>query len=325
MSMALIARRQQPAIFIVHTGELAQQAIDTAGKVLGMSPDEIGVVGAGQRRVGERLTVALVQTLDRGIPPELLSVGQVVVDECHRCPSEQMSRVVRQFPARHLLGVTATPYRRDGLDKVITWTLGPIRASISKEDLADRLIHPVIVPRDTGVRPQGDSFHELVEDLVSNTARNEMIVADVVNAVEAGWRCLVLSDRVSQVERLAAMLRAEGISAGALHGGRSAESRGQIVDDLGTGALSTVVATSQLVGEGWNCPSLSALFLATPVSFSGRLTQYVGRVSRSAPGKVRAMVADYRDDHAMLWSGWHKRAATYRQFGLSQRAPSKCA
>jgi superfamily II DNA or RNA helicase len=107
--------------------------------------------------------------------------------------------------------------------------------------------------------------------------------------------------------------------------GVDADSRSEIVADLASGVLSTVVATGQLVGEGFDGPALSALFLATPVSFSGRLTQYVGRVSRRAPGKVNAMVADYRDNHPMLWSGWTKRSAAYREMGLSQRLPSKCA
>jgi superfamily II DNA or RNA helicase len=310
---------------IVHTKELAQQAIATAVKVLGIPREEIGLVGNGKKRIGDRLTVALVQSLDRSIPRELLKVGQVVVDECHRCPSEQTSRVIRQLPARYLTGLTATPYRRDGLDKVIAWTLGPIRARICKQDLADRLIHPVIVPRDTGIRPHGDGFHQIVENLLSNEARNDMIVADVAKAARAGWKCLVLSDRVDHVERLSCLLRAAGVAAASLHGGLDAGPRSQVVSNLGAGTLTTVVATGQLVGEGFDCPFLSALFLATPVSFSGRLTQYVGRVSRTSPAKTRAMVIDYGDECAMLWSGWHKRSATYRQLGLSQRPASRCA
>jgi len=218
MAMALIARRRQPALIIVHTRELAQQAIARAVAVLGLDEEEIGLVGDGQCTVGKRLTVALVQTLARGIPPALLQVGHVVVDECHHCPAEQLATVVSRFPARYLLGLTATPYRRDKLDRVIGFYLGPIVSRISAADLADRLITPRIVKRDTGLHVAGDSFSQLETMIVGDMARNRLIVADVAAAVRAGRRCLVLSSRVGHVEQLAAMLSAAGVAAAALHG-----------------------------------------------------------------------------------------------------------
>jgi superfamily II DNA or RNA helicase len=58
-----------------------------------------------------------------------------------------------------------------------------------------------------------------------------------------------------------------------------------------------IVATGQLVGEGFDCPNLTTLFIATPVRFQGRLLQYLGRVLRPPPGKTRAKVYDYVDVH----------------------------
>jgi len=313
MGLVVVARRRQPALWITHTRELARQAVERAGMVLGLSADEIGFVGDGECRVGARLTVALVQTLARGIPPALLDVGHVVVDEAHHCPALQMAAVIARFDARYILGLTATPYRRDGLDAVIGFYLGPTVARIAAADLADRLVTPRIIKRDTGLRPRGDSFGELVSELVADPERNALIVRDVVEAVERGRRCLVLSDRVEHVEALTALLQAEGVCAAALHGSLGKKTRGQVVEDLGTGVLHVVVATGSLVGEGFDWPRLDALFLATPVSYSGRVTQYLGRVSRTAPGKVDALVYDYCDDHRMLWSTYRNRAAVYRE------------
>jgi len=313
MAMALIARRRQPTLIIVHTRELAHQAIARAVAVLGLAEEEIGLVGDGQCRVGERLTVALVQTLARGIPPALLDVGHVVVDEAHHCPALQMATVIRQFDARFLLGLTATPYRRDKLDAVIGFYLGPTAARIAAADLVDRLVTPRIIKRDTGLRPRGDSFGELVSELVADSERNALIVRDVVDAVGRGRRCLVLSDRVDHVETLTGLLQAEGVRAAALHGSVGKKTRGQVVEDLAAAALDVAVATGSLVGEGFDCPRLDALFLATPVSYSGRVTQYLGRVSRTAPGKLDALVYDYCDDHRMLWSTYRNRAAVYRE------------
>jgi len=316
MAMSVIARRRQPTLIIVHTKELAHQAIARAAAVLGLDEAEIGVIGDGQCIIGERVTVALVQTLARGITPALRGVGHVVVDECHHCPAVQMAAAVSQFPAKFLLGLSATPYRRDGLDRVIGWYLGPVVARIDKADLADRLIAPRIIKRETGCVVAGDSFTELVTDLIHDPRRNRLIVADVAQAVREGRRCLVLSDRVDHVERLTEMLTDAGVSAAALHGQLGKRARGEVVEGLEAGMLQTVVATGSLIGEGFDSPRLDALFLATPVSFVGRVTQYIGRVSRTAPGKTDALVVDYCDDNRMLWASWGKRGRLYRSAGL---------
>ncbi len=316
MAMAVIARRRQPTLIIVHTKELAHQAVARATAVLGLDEAEIGFVGDGQCTIGERLTIGLVQTLAHGIPPALRGVGHVVVDECHHAPAVQMAAVVSQFPAKFLLGLSATPYRRDGLGRVIGFYLGETTARIDKSDLADRLIAPAIIKRETGCVVAGDSFTELVTDLIHDPARNRLIVADVVQAVRESRKCLILSDRVDHVERLTEMLTSAGVSAAALHGQLGKRTRGEVVAALGAGTLQAVVATGSLIGEGFDCPRLDALFLATPVSFIGRVTQYIGRVSRTAPGKTDALVVDYCDDNRMLWASWGKRGRLYRSAGL---------
>ncbi len=325
MGMVTIARRRQPALWLTHTKELAHQAVERAMTVLGLDEEEIGVVGDGQCTVGTRLTVALVQSLTRYIPLALLEVGHVVVDECHHAPAEQMAVVVSQFPARYMLGLTATPYRRDGLDAVIGFYLGPTVARIAKEDLADRLICPRVLKRDTGLRVAGDSFAEIVSQLVADEDRNRLIVADVAGAVAAGRRCLVLSDRVGHVERLAWLLMTAGVRAASLHGQLPKRERAVVVADLAAGDLQAVVATGSLVGEGFDCPALDTLFIATPVSYGGRVVQYIGRVSRTAPGKADAVVYDYCDDCAMLWATWRNRRRVYERQGCAVLMPGQTA
>jgi len=311
MGLVAVARRGQPALWITHTKELAYQAVERAGLVLGLTPDEIGFIGDGECRVGDRLTIALVQSLARSLPPALLDVGHLIVDEAHHTPAEQLAAVVTQIPARYVLGLTATPYRRDKLDAVIGWYLGATVARIDKADLQDRLITPRIVKRDTGLRLFGDTFTGLVSDIVAAQDRNRLIVADVVGMVAAGRRCLILSDRVGHVEQLAEMLTTSGVTAAALHGQMRKRKRGEVVEALGEGALQVVVATVSLISEGFDEPGLDALFLATPMSYGGRVTQALGRVSRTAPGKVDALVTDYCDDHPMLWASYRNRKAVY--------------
>ena len=315
MGLVAIAWRGQPALWLTHTKELARQAVQRACVVLGVEPSEIGFIGDGECRIGERLTVALVQTLARGVPPALLQVGHVVVDECHHVVAAQMAAVVSQIPAKYVAGLSATVYRRDRLDAVIHFYLGSVVARIDAADLADRLIQPKIVKRDTHLRPVGDSFTEIVSDLVAMPERNALIVADVAEAVACGRRCLVLSERVGHVQELTQQLQKRGIAAAALYGSLGKKLRGQVVEDLGTGALDVAVATGSLVGEGFDSPRTDALFLATPVSYHGRVVQYLGRVSRTAPGKRSAIATDYCDDNRMLWSTWRNRRIVYEGQG----------
>jgi superfamily II DNA or RNA helicase len=321
MGLVAIARRQQPALWIVHTKELAHQAIARAGMVLGLTPAEIGFIGGGRCTIGERLTVAIVQSLSRSIPADLLGVGHVVVDECHHAPAETVASIVRQFPARYLTGLTATAFRRDGLDAVIHFYLGPTAARITSDELAERLITPRYWRRDTGIKLWGDSFTRLVSSLVTRDDRNAMICRDVLAEVQRGRRCLVLTDRTAHTDVLADSLNALGVSTAPLHGQKSKRNRASIVAALGAGELSCVVATGSLVGEGFDYPPFSALFLTTPASYAGRIIQYVGRVKRTAPGKVDAIVYDYCDDHPMLWAGWRKRKAVYVKEGMQWGRP----
>ena len=284
------------------------------------------MIGGGAWGIGERLTIALVQSLQGEILVELAGhVGHVVVDECHHAPADAFSRVVSQFPARYLLGLSATPYRRDGLGAVIGYFLGSVVATMDERALQDRLVKPHIIKRQTGLTVRGDSFTELVSRLTTDSARNALIVGDVAQAVAEGRHCLVLSDRVEHVETLTTLLQDQGLTAAALHGKQGKRARGQVVAAAGTGELDVVVATCALVGEGFDCPALDALFLATPVSYVGRIVQYVGRVSRTAPGKSDAVVYDYCDDHRMLWASWRKRTAVYgdQRLGRSTLDPPR--
>lgn len=154
-------------------------------------------------------------------------------------------------------------------------------------------------------------------DLVNHSERNDLIVRDTLKAVHRGRKSLVLTDRVGHANVLAEMLADAGVSVVALHGQKSKQEREAVRELVDRGQVSVVVATGQLIGEGWDCPRLDTLFLATPISWHGRLKQYLGRVSRSAPGKRDAIVIDYTDDCAMMWSQWKKRRDVYDSLDYS--------
>ncbi len=156
--------------------------------------------------------------------------------------------------------------------------------------------------------------------LADDVARNDQIVADVLEAHDRGRHCLVLAQRTAHVDHLASRLTEQGLSPVVLKGGMGARARAaaneRLVPDA-DGAPLIVVATGHFVGEGFDCPTLDTLFLAGPVSFKGRLVQYAGRVLRAHPGKRTAEVHDYHDaEMPVLAAALAKRAPGYVSLGF---------
>lgn len=304
MALYMIAKRRQPALIIVHTKDLAHQWMMRIESFLGIVADEIGLIGSGQKKIGSAITIALVQSLYKCVEEAAEQIGFLVVDECHRCPSRIFTEAVTGFDSRYMLGLSATPWRRDKLSKLIFWHLGDVHHEVDKEHLVrsgDVLPAEVIV-RKTNFKPYSDpviDYSKMLSELTADTERNILIVGDVAREIkEHKGISLVLSDRKAHCENLRALLKMRfKIDADLLTGDLNMHERQAVIDRLNHQQVRVVIATGQLIGEGFDCRELSTLFLATPIRFSGRVLQYLGRVLRPAPNKKTARVFDYVDIH----------------------------
>ena len=313
----LIAHRKQPALVITHTKELMYQWRARACQFLDIQPNEIGLIGDGRKAIGDRLTIAIVNSVYRCADEVAPYIGFLIVDECHRTPSRTFTEAVTAFDCRYMLGLSATPWRRDKLSPLIYWHLGDKVHEIKKDDLiktGDVLPVEVIV-RETDFRPWHDpseEYSKMLSELTEDPERNALIAHDVAcESKNGGGICLVLSDRKVHCETIQDLLGALGIKAELLTGSLSKAKREQVVNDLTTGKVKVLCATGQLIGEGLDCPKLTTLFLTTPVSFDGRLLQYLGRVLRPAPGKDKAKVYDYVDPVGVLRAAFTARRRVY--------------
>jgi superfamily II DNA or RNA helicase len=302
MALNMVARRRQPAIIIVHTKDLAAQWVERIETFLGIAPAECGMITGGRAKIGPRITVALVQSLYKCAEEVSARIGFVVADECHRCPSRTFTEAVVHFDARFMLGLSATPWRRDHLSRLIFWHLGDVHHEVDKAGLvaAGEVLPAEVIVRETRFRPFHDPVNEyskMLSELTADTERNLLIAQDIAAEVAASpGICLVLSDRRAHCENLKALLRYRfKVDCELMTGDMPIQERQEVVARLNSGAARVVIATGQLIGEGFDCRGLSTLFLATPVRFSGRVLQYLGRVLRPAPGKQKARVFDYVD------------------------------
>jgi superfamily II DNA or RNA helicase len=122
----IMAERKQPTLVIVHTKELLNQWRNRITQYLGFPLDEIGVIGAGKEKVCS-VTTGMVQTLAKRDLGEIRQhFGQIIVDECHHTPCTTFTDVVSSLDCQYMLGLSATPYRRDGLNKLIYVTMGKV-------------------------------------------------------------------------------------------------------------------------------------------------------------------------------------------------------
>ena len=316
MSMALIADRRQPTLIIVHTQDLADQWMRRIDTFLNIPEADMGRIGGGKKKIGTHITVALVQSLYKCAEEIAPRIGFLIVDECHRCPSRTFTEAVSLFDSKYMLGLSATPWRRDNLSKLIFWHLGDIQYSIEKNQLVDSgdILPTQILVRPTEFRAHHDpakAYSKMLAELTADDLRNRLIASDVaIEAEKTDGICLVLSDRKQHCETLRAILAfRHKIAAEVLTGDVDVGKRVLVLKELAAGNIKVLIATGQLLGEGFDCPNLSSLFLTTPIRFSGRVLQYIGRVLRPAPGKHQARIFDFVDVHV----GVLKSAADARQ------------
>ena len=151
LALYIIAERKQPTLIIVHGKELLNQWIDRIISFLNVKREEIGIIGGGKKTIGKRITVALVQSLYKCAEQVSQSIGHLVVDECHRTPSRVFTEAVTAFDSKYMLGLSATPWRRDGLSKLIYWHIGDVVHEVDKAALIENgdILKADIVIRET--------------------------------------------------------------------------------------------------------------------------------------------------------------------------------
>jgi superfamily II DNA or RNA helicase len=297
MALAIVAARRQPTLVVVHTKELLYQWRERINDFLHCTA---GLVGDGHFDI-QPITVAIVNTARKRVQELLPHFGHLVVDECHRVPATLFTDVVSNFPGHYLLGLSATAFRSDeGLTKLINFYMGDQFHKVDQEELqaSGAIVKPELVRCKTvfQYRYRGD-YQPLIAALTKDVTRNQQIINDVARESRkknSGIQLLV-SDRVSHCQAFAEGLRAQNVDVALLTGQTPADQRAAIVEDVQSGQVQVLVATLQLIGEGFDCPGLSNLFITTPITFEGRLLQVLGRIMRPAKGK-RARVYDYVDE-----------------------------
>ena len=325
MACALLARHGQPTLVIVDRKPLLEQWHARLQEHLGLAADQIGQLGGGRDRQTTVVDLAMAQSLARrdDLVSRTAGYGLVIVDECHHVPAVTFEACVKQIPAHRWIGLTATPYRRDGLQAIIAMHCGPTRHQIALTATPGAALPRRLIIHETNHAPaDGDesSIQQIFRALVEDHRRTAAICADILDALDRGRHCLVLSQWTGHLEHLCEQLRSHGRDPLVLKGGMGKKARSAALATLTapdpTGGL-LLLATGSYLGEGFDCPQLDTLFLAFPLAFKGRLVQYVGRILRAMDGKQSVEVHDYLDAGVPVLARMHtKRLPAFTALGF---------
>ncbi|MGO4814122.1 DEAD/DEAH box helicase family protein [Cupriavidus sp. 2MCAB6] len=324
---AMIVRRGVNTLVLVHRTELLKQWQERLQVFLGVGKDVLGTIGGGKARPTGKIDIAVMQSLSRQheVNPLVETYGHVIVDECHHVGAASIDAILRKVKAKYVLGLTATPVRRDGQQPIIFMQCGPIRYTAARPAGAPHDL--AVVPRPLNARidlPLAAGIQDVFRHLAQDAARTAAIVAEAADAFAQDRKVLVLTERTEHLDAIRTLLETKAPTLFVLHGRMSKKQRAVVIgelDALPPEAPRILLATGKLVGEGFDHPPLDTLVLAMPVSWKGTLQQYAGRLHREHATKTDVRIIDFVDSgHPALLRMWEKRQRGYRAMGYRMAA-----
>jgi superfamily II DNA or RNA helicase len=322
----LIAHRKVNTLVLVHRQQLLDQWRVRLAMFLDLPVDNIGQIGGGKTSRTGNIDVAVIQSLHQNqeVKDFVAEYGHVIVDECHHLSAVTFEKVMREVKARYIVGLTATPTRKDGHHPIIYMQCGPIRYRMSARAMTEATpFEHVVIPRPTDFRMDVEAGEITIQDVyaaaVVNESRNDMILGDLMRAVQAGRSPLLLTGRTEHLEVFRKRLCGVVKHVFVLKGGLGRKQRRALAEQLaavGEDEPRVILATGSYIGEGFDDARLDTLFLAMPISWKGTLQQYVGRLHRLHDHKRVVEVYDYVDSHVrMLARMYERRLKGYGDMG----------
>jgi len=325
----MTAARNCSTLILVHRKPLLDQWVAQLAHFLDLPPKAIGTIGSGKSKATGILDVAMMQSLVRKdeVADLVATYGQIIVDECHHLPAFSFERVLAAVKARYVVGLTATPYRRDGHQPIIHMQCGPTRYSLDRkqQESRDAFTRRLILRETSFTVSDSDketTIQEIYALLASDRERNRFILDDIRKALADGRSPILLTERKDHLELFAGELRDSVKYLVVLHGGMGVKQRRKIVEHLAAipdDEERLILATGRYIGEGFDDARLDTLFLALPFSWKGMLIQYAGRLHRLRSGKEEVRVYDYVDGSVPMLAKMHeKRMKGFRTLGYEQ-------
>ena len=323
-AIGMIAKRKANTLILVHSRQLLDQWQERLRSFLPEA--EIGIIGGGKKKPTGIIDIATYQSLinkkDNTISPIAQDYGHVIIDECHHVSAPRFEMVLNEVRAKYVLGLTATPERQDGHQKIIFMAAGPIRHKVksSSEGKFEQVVqvHQIYdtPPLHLTLSEERPKISDAYRWIMENENRTQRIVSDVIYNVRKGRHPIVLTERREHAETINNLLKESRVNSIILKGAMKAAERKRVDEHLQSAQV--VVATGKYVGEGFDLPRLDSLFLVMPIAWKGSLAQYAGRIHRESDGKTQVTIHDYVDcGLPMIQRMFNKREKSYKTMGYT--------
>lgn len=317
---------QRSTLVIVHNKELFHQWKDKIDEFIDYPSAKlkrdhyIGEYHGNKKRLKYHIDIALIQSLSKIEDMSMIQkYGLVLIDECHHASSDTYRTVLRHINAKYIYSFSGTPERKDKLEKVMQMYLGDIVYKVDKQEMIrKRNYEQLLIPRMTTFKiiDEDLSFVEIANELYQNQKRNHLIIQDIIQEIKDNKNIIVLTDRKEHIQILYNQLQYYDYDIYCMSGDTSLKERKLIKDKINESNHYILIATSQLIGEGFDLPSLNTMFITMPISFKGRVAQYVGRLHRDYDHQDYVKVYDYVDINVkLLQNMFQKRLKAYKNEG----------
>ena len=332
VASSLIAKRKINTLILVQSHALLEQWKKAIKQFLDFTP---GTIAAGKDKSNGIVDIAIVNSLiEKGsdeVRPRSYKYGMLIVDECHHVSAFSTENLVSSFKAKYVYGLTATPIRRDGHQKIIFYQCGSVLYSTTTKQMneAQNFSHYFIprfssfhyVPELAESDSKNPSINQYYGKLIANSARNNLIIEDVKNAVLQGRTPLILSERIEQLNLLHEQLSDSAQNVIFITGHGTQKQKKEVLEKLRaipSDESLIILATGKYAGEGFDYPRIDTLMLAMPFSWKGTLAQYCGRLHRNFAGKNEVQIYDYVDYRIPVFDRMYQnRLKGYKHLGYS--------
>jgi superfamily II DNA or RNA helicase len=322
MALAIAARLGQRFLVVVDKEFLMNQ---WRGEMQALMPDlRVGILQGPKREIDPAkydCTICMIQTVcGQDFPEGLFSgYGFTIFDECHHLGAQHFSKTLQKIQTQHMLGLSATPTREDGLSKVFLWFLGePVYWEKTREP------DPTVEVKAVAIKTEDPMYHDVPTDwrgepvmarLLTNILACEDRSKEVTRwavklcAEDPVRRVLVLSERIGHLNLIEELIKSSDPSLTMSYyvGGMK-----EAVREEGAATARILLASYAMASEAMNIKTLNAVILASPRK---NVEQSTGRILRVRPDQrqVQPVIVDILDDHSMYQGQWRKRLTYYKK------------
>ena len=304
IASAVIAKRKVNTLILVHKATLLNQWAERLSEYFDIDIKTLGRLGNGKKKLTSNIDIAILHSL-KNRPELIMDYSQIIVDEVHHIPAVSFEVPLKKFRGKYIVGLSATPKRQDGMHHIMFMQCGDIVHEVKMNKKQNHILRTIKTSFEVFV----DDFASMLNEMVDDFDRNRLIISEIEKLHDK--KVLVLSERIEHLNILFHLLKEKNINSTLLHG--SLKSKMQKHALVEAKSANIILSTSSYIGEGVDFSHLDAIVLTMPISFDGRIVQYLGRIGRSGQ---KCLAIDFVDENEpMLKNSFSKRLKGYRKMG----------